>query len=157
MVLDPHTRYPGEPMKDVVAGVFCIFIGSAAALYGYYYLLTPTPVLRVDSTGLTYRTFPFAIQRVRWEDVDSLRAVKCAPFRRGILDKNPALTVYITFRPHAFAAYHGKSLLYWYFDPADLTKAPEEVIKQIRRFHAIDYDDQFTQSKQVRPHSPRRR
>jgi hypothetical protein len=156
MVLDPRTRYSGEAVKDVVAGVFCILMGSAAALYGYYYVLTPIPVLRVDSTGMTYRGPPFAIRRVRWDDVDSLRAVKCAPFRRGILDKNPALTVYITLNPHAFTV-RGKGMLYWRFDPADLTKAPEEVVEHIRRFHAVDYDDQFTQSKQVRSLSPRRR
>jgi hypothetical protein len=66
------------------------------------------------------------------------------------------LTVYITLNPHAFTV-RGKGMLYWRFDPADLTKAPEEVVEHIRRFHAVDYDDQFTQSKQVRSLSPRRR
>lgn len=148
MVLDPRTRSPGEPIKDVVAGVFCILMGATAALYGYYYLLTPTPVLRLDSTGMTYRQLPFVIRRVRWEDVASVRAVTSEYFRRGTWGrKNPQLTVTIALKPSALTAYGGRARLYWRFDPNDLAKAPEEVVKQIRRFHAVDYDDQFTQSK----------
>lgn len=145
MALDPRAH---NPVADRIGGVLCILIGAPVALYAFYFLITPTPVLRLDSTGMTYRAFPFGIRRARWEDVDSLKATTSVYVGRNTRGrKKPELTIYLTLKPHVLSSYGGHGRLYWRFDPDDLSRAPEEVVEQIRRFHPVSYDDQFAQSK----------
>ena len=125
------------------AGAACIVLGVPVALIGLYYVCTPVPLLCLNQTGVFYRVFPFYTVRVRWDDVQLIRAysqITIMSFRR-----DPQLDVTMRFTSRAINANGGRSALFWHFSGADLPLPPQQLIELIRRFHPVQYVDRGEQ------------
>jgi hypothetical protein len=129
---------------DMAAFVISMVLGGFASLYGFYYVLTPVPLLALNASGLAYQAFPLVVYRVRWEDIEGIKAIKSRIWTaaRGYI-RNAELLLSIRLKPQAVPAYNGKTVFAWMLSYADLPIPPEEFVKHLRCFFPVEYLDYY--------------
>ena len=126
-----------------ILGVISLVLAGGVLLYSIYYVVTPIPLLRLDSTGLSYQRFPLMIRRIRWEDVEDISAIRDEEKRRGKSNHLPRLMVKIAIKPEAVAAYKGRHEFSYMLPFTDLFVSPKNIVEYIRRFHTVNYQDLY--------------
>lgn len=125
-----------------VIGMMVLCICSAfISLFGFYWALTPVPLLLVNDGGIAFQEFPLVLRRVCWEDVNKVRAIKGRVFSHGKYRRDPDLTIHIALDSQAAARYGGHQRFAWTLRSADLALLPEEIVANLRRFHDVEYQD----------------
>jgi hypothetical protein len=144
VLLDGRTHNLLQTVGLLFAALACAFV----TLLGWYWVITPIPVLRIDAAGMTYQDFPFVFSRIHWAEVQRVRATKSREINHGQYGRSARLEVDIDLVPQADAGHGDRRSLWWRIGSADLSVAPEVIVRQIERYHEVVYDDQYDQTQQ---------
>jgi hypothetical protein len=104
-----------------------------------YRLVTPLPVLQVDSTGLVYRPFPFVRRGLHWAEVERLGAFQLS-YRMSWLVHVERLELLVQLTPEAMEAHGNREWLSVKLNGRLLPVGRDVVVRQIQRYHPIDYE-----------------
>lgn len=128
-----------EPAKTILfALIFSLF--GFGAVVGSYWIVSPAPLVILDSQLLKYHPLPFRTKVIYWHDVKSITAVRTE--RRINLHRTVVLTLRITLKPSAMP-YAGSRV-----NPIKLTIGEssfprnvrvEDLIAHISQHHHVSY------------------
>ena len=132
-----------NPLQEIL-GVISLVIAGGLLLYSLYYLVTPIPLLRLDSTGLSYQRFPLVVHRIRWENVEDISAFREARKRRSKEKQRPYLMIKISLKLGAISEYKGHHEFSYILHSTDISfVTSKKIVEYMRRFHALNYQDLF--------------
>ena len=127
-----------------ILGVISLVLAGGVLLYSIYYVVTPIPLLRLDSTGLSYQRFPLMIRRIRWEDVEDISAIREARKRRSKEKQRPDLMIKISLKLETTSKYKGHHEFSFILRSTDISfVSSKKIVEYMRRFHAVNYQDLY--------------
>jgi len=119
------------------AGLFVV----ALLFNSLYWLVTSSPLLVLDATGMVYRRFAFMRQTIRWADMERVVVVRSKPRPGSLasaLPPSPALTLRFTIKPEVRNAYRGRTALAITINSLLLAMQRDEILRLLRLYHQVD-------------------
>jgi hypothetical protein len=124
------------PTKTLVFALWVAFCW-AGLLSNLYWILTPSPLLLVTTTGMVFHPWPFVTRTIRWADISSITAVKTSA--TAYLQRTVTLTLWVTVNPHAVAAYGNKPALKLNIRQAMLPMPVDKVVHLLQEYHSVTF------------------
>lgn len=127
-----------EPFKTMFFLIW-LLAGLVGIVLGFYWTVTPVPLLQLNALGMVYQPYPFVHRTIWWEDLYGISALTDS--RTVRLVRVVSLTLWFTIKPHAAMTYGGRTKLKWTIGQARLPVAAEDVERLIARYHTVRIAD----------------
>lgn len=141
-MISAHSWEYQEPAKTIIFVV--MLVGSAAfTLLALYWVVTPLPLLQLTASSFIYRPFPLPKRVISWDDVEFVQAITWKRAVNLLMDRT-ILTVTFTLKPQGALAPAGRQQIQIDISPANFSRKPEELVRLLRDYHAVQFDSAVT-------------
>jgi hypothetical protein len=131
------------PLHAIAAAIIGL-LAAALTLWGLYWALTPIPLLRLTTTGLTYASSPFRRIAVDWTDVSTLTAEVSTPLPRSATPESagtpatPAKTGRNAIVTLTIQRVSGPALIID-LAPASVRTTADNLIRALQTYHEVHW------------------